>query len=69
MLSIHKNGNDLWHKNIEKYGKEKWYEIARELVKTHNLLYFEYNDDKVEKRYKDTTVWQSPIVDFLYNRD
>lgn len=69
ILSIHKNGNDLWHKNIEKYGEEKWKEISRKNVMAHNLLYFEQNDDKVEKIYNKLRVWQSPLVDFLYNRD
>lgn len=69
ILSIHKSGNDLWHKNIEKYGEEKWKEISRKNVMAHNLLYFEQNDDKVEKIYNKLRVWQSPLVDFLYNRD
>jgi hypothetical protein len=59
----------LWHKNIEKYGEEKWKEISRKNVMAHNLLYFEQNDDKVEKIYNKLRVWQSPLVDFLYNRD
>jgi hypothetical protein len=59
----------LWHKNIEKYGEEKWKEISRKNVLAHNLLYFEQNDDKVEKIYNKLRVWQSPLVDFLYNRD
>jgi hypothetical protein len=59
----------LWHKNIEKYGEEKWKEISRKNVMAHNLLYFEQNDDKVEKIYNKLHVWQSPLVDFLYNRD
>jgi len=59
-------GNDFWHKNVEKYGESEWRKIAHEMSKGHNALAFEYNDDKVKKTYKDVSVWQSPLVDFLY---
>jgi hypothetical protein len=59
-------GNDLWHKNLEKHGESQWRKIAHEMSKGHNSLAFEYNDDKVEKRYKKITVWESPLVNFLY---
>lgn len=62
-------GNDIWYKNLEKYGAEKWSRISRDMVKNHNLLAFEHNHDKVQKTYGNRSVWQSPLVDFLYKRD
>lgn len=60
-------GNDLWHKNVEKYSESEWRKIAHEMSKGHNTISFEHNDDKVEKKYKDVTIWQSPLIDFLHN--
>lgn len=62
-------GNILWYKNVEKHGIEQWKKIAHDMSKGHNSLAFEYNDDKVEKRYKNISVWESPLVDFLYRKN
>lgn len=62
-------GNDMWYKNLEKYGSQVWSKISRDMVKDHNLLAFYPHYDKVEKKYGDRSVWQSPLVDFLYQRD
>jgi len=60
-------GNDLWHKNLEKYGESEWRKIAEQMVKGHNMISFEHNDERVKKTYGNITIWQSPLVDFLYN--
>jgi len=39
------------------------------MSKGHNSLAFEHNNDKVEKRYKNILVWESPLVDFLYRKN
>lgn len=62
-------GNDLWHKNVEKYGIEEWKKIAHDISKNQNSLAFEHNSDKIKRTYNNMTVWESPLVNFLYKKD
>lgn len=51
----------------EKQFKEDWPKIAKELIKEDNTLHFHPDILKVEKSYKNMSVWESPLIEKLYD--
>lgn len=56
-----------WIEGEEKYGEEEWPEIAKALLKEDNTLHFHPDPLKLEKKYKNMSVWESPLIEKLYN--
>ena len=51
----------------EKQFKEDWPKIAKERIKEDNTLHFHPDILKVEKSYKNMSVWESPLIGKLYD--
>jgi hypothetical protein len=55
-----------WLNGEKEYGKDEWPEIAKKLIKEDNTIHFHDDILKVEKKYKNMSIWESPLVSKLY---
>jgi len=59
---------EIWSSGVKLFGKEKWEQLAKDLVREDNTLHFHNDPLKVKRVYKNTTVWESPLVKKLYGK-
>jgi hypothetical protein len=55
-----------WLNGEKEYGKDEWPEIAKKLIKEDNTIHFHEDPLKIEKMYKNMSVWESPLISKLY---
>lgn len=58
-----------WIDGKKQYGEKDWPEIAKTLIKEDNTISFDFDPLKIEKKYKNISVWQSPLIEKLYNKN
>ena len=60
------DGTSEWYEGEAKHGADEWKKITKDIAKEENDLCNNYREGRIEKKYGNLLVWQSPLVDQLY---